>query len=371
MQTRTLGRTGIEVSAISLGTEYLINLPQEHVDGVIHYAIEKGINYFDLFYGLPDFRDILGRSFRGYRDRVHLTAHLGAIVENGQYGLSRDPQLALQYFEDYLRRYHTDYVDVLFLHNSDGQQDYDTLMAPGGLLELAQRLQREGKARAIGFSGHTASTARQAAESGAIDVVMFPINLAANAVPGKRELFQACAAHDVALVAMKPFAGGKLLQAESRMALEIYQSGGDPMELEKRGAVTPVQCLHYVLSQVGVSTVVPGCKSIAELDQALAYWEADDAARDFSELLVAFAQYETGACVYCNHCLPCPSVIDIGQVNRLLDMATTELTPALRAAYAALPASGADCIQCGACEARCPFGVAVIDRMEQAAALFA
>jgi hypothetical protein len=370
MQTRTLGRTGIVVSAISLGTEYLINLPQEHVDGVIHHAIERGINYFDLFYGLSDFRDIMGCAFRGYRDRVLLTAHLGATVENGQYARSRDPKLSLQYFEDYLRRYDTDYVDVLFLHNSDGQEDYDTLMAPGGLLELAQRLQREGKARVLAFSGHTVSTARQAAESGVVDLIMFPINLAANAVPGKRELLQTCAAHDVALVAMKPYAGGKLLQADPRVALENYQSGGGQMELSKERAITPIQCLHYVLSQVGVSTIVPGCKDIAELDQALAYWDADDEARDYSELLVAFQQYQAGECVYCNHCLPCPASIDIGQVNRLLDMATASLTPAVRAAYAALPASGADCIQCGACEERCPFGVAVIDRMEQAAALF-
>ncbi len=371
MQTRTLGRTGIEVSAISLGTEYLIDLPQDHVDAVIHHAIERGINYFDLFYAQPHFRDILGRAFQGYRDRVLLTAHLGATVESGQGAVTRDPSVAQEYVEDYLRRYHTDYVDVLFLHNSDGQEDYDTVMAPGGLLDLAQKLQEQGVARAIGFSGHTVSTARQAAESGAVDVIMFPINLAANAVPGKREFLQSCAVHDVALVAMKPFAGGKLLQPESNLALMSFHSGGGDMELTKEQAITPIQCLHYVLSQVGVSTIVPGCKSIDELDQALAYWAADDEARDFSQLLAAFAQYQQGECVYCNHCLPCPSFIDIGQVNRLLDTGMAAMTPAVQAAYAALSANADDCIQCAACEARCPFGVPVIEKMEQATELFA
>lgn len=371
MQTRTLGRSGIKVSAISLGTEYLINLPQAHVDGVIHHAIERGINYFDLFWAQPDFRDIMGRAFRGYRERALLTAHLGATVENGQGARTRDPELALRFFEDYLRRYGTDYVDVLFLHNIDEQADYDQVMAPGGLADLAQRLQGEGKARVIGFSGHTVATARQAAESGLVDLIMFPINLAANAVPGKRELLQTCAAHDVGLVAMKPFAGGKLLQPESRMSLMFFQSGGGELELVKDRAITPIQCLHYVLSQVGVSTLVPGCKSIAEVDEALAYWQADEADKDFSQLLVAFAQYQTGECVYCNHCLPCPMSIDIGQVNRLLDMALAGMTPALREAYGALSATAADCIQCGQCEERCPFDVAVIEKMEQAAALFA
>jgi uncharacterized protein len=371
MQTRTLGRTGIEVSAISLGTEYLIDLPQDHVDAVIHHAIERGINYFDLFWAQPGFRDIMGRAFQGHRDKVLLTAHLGATVENGQGARTRDPIVAREYIEDYLRRYNTDYVDVLFLHNSDGQEDYDAVMAPGGLLDMAQRLQQKGVARTIGFSGHTVSTARQAAESGAIDVIMFPVNLAANAVPGKREFLQACAAHDVALVAMKPYAGGKLLRPESNMSLMSFQSGGDDMELTKERAITPIQCLHYVLSQVGISTIVPGCKDIDELDQALSYWEADDEARDFSQLLAAFAQYQVGECVYCNHCLPCPSYIDIGQVNRLLDMGMAAMTPAVQEAYAALHADADDCIQCAACEERCPFDVAVIERMEQAAELFA
>ena len=372
MQTRTLGRTGIEVSALSLGTEYLIDLPQTHVDAVIHQAIERGINYFDLFWAQPGFRDIMGQAFQGYRDKVLLTAHLGATVEDGQGARTRDPKLAADFIEDYLRRYHTDYVDVLFLHNSDGQEDYDTVMAPGGLADLAQRLQQQGKTRAIGFSGHTVSTAHQAAESGIVDVIMFPINLAANAVPGKRAFLQACAAHDVALVAMKPYAGGKLLQPGSSMSLDTFLSGGDDkMELTKERAITPIQCLHYVLSQVGVSTVVPGCKDLDELDQALAYWEADDAARDFSQLLAAFSQYQAGECVYCNHCLPCPSHIDIGQVNRLLDMGSASMTSAVRETYATLSTNADDCIQCGVCEERCPFGVTVIDRMEQAAELFA
>lgn len=370
MQNRILGRTGISVSAISLGTEYLIHRPQAEVDAVIHTAIERGINYFDLFWAFPDFRDIMGRAFRGYRDRVLLTAHLGATVENGQGSRTRDPKVAERFFEDYLRRYGTDYVDVLFLHNSDGQEDYNRLMAPGGLLDLAKRLQSQGKARAIGFSGHTAATAQQAAESGAVDVVMFPINLASHAVPGKRELCQSCAAHGVALVAMKPYAGGKLLQAETRMSLMEFQSGGEAMELVKKHPITPVQCLHYVLSQPGVSTIVPGCKNVAELEQALAYWEASEEEKDFSALLVGFQQYREGECVYCNHCLPCPSGIDIGQVNRLLDLASAAMTPALQAHYNALSAKAEDCIQCGACEARCPFGVAVMDKMQRAAALF-
>ena len=113
------------------------------------------------------------------------------------------PGPAEAFLEDYFERLRTDYVDVLFLHNCNTQEDYDRLMGPGGLLELAGRIRREGRARFIGLSGHNVVTSRQAVESGQIDVLMFPINLTSQAVPGYRDLLDACVAHRVGLVAMK------------------------------------------------------------------------------------------------------------------------------------------------------------------------
>ena len=95
-----------------------------------------------------------------------------------------------------------------------------------------------------------------------------------------------------------------------------------------------------------------------------------EAERDYSPLLARFGRYVEGECTYCNHCLPCPVVIDIGQVNRLLDEAAFDLTPSLRAAYAALPVKASACTECGACTARCPFGVDVVPRILQAVAVF-
>ena len=135
-------------------------------------------------------------------------------------------------------------------------------------------------------------------------------------------------------------------------------------------AITPVQCLAYTLSQVGVSTAIPGCADLEQLAASLAYLEASEEARDFSMHLTDFEQYIEGECVYCNHCLPCPSVIDIGQVNRLLDLAQQAMMPELQAAYDGLASKASDCTQCGVCEDRCPFGVSVMDRMELAAEMF-
>lgn len=372
MQYRTLGRTGQQVSAIGLGTEYLLNVPQEQAVAVIRTAIERGVNYFDLFWANPAFRDVMGVAFTGYRQRVMLAAHLGSADRDGQYDRTRDPAECEAYFDDFLHRYHTDYVDVLYLHNINEQSEYDLVMN-GPVLELALRLQREGKARYLAFSGHMVSTSRQAVESDLVDLLMFPVNLTGHAVPGKRELFQACVAHNVALVAMKPFAGGRLLLGNESFEVDDFQmgyvTGGAPERRATRAPVTPARCLAYVLSQPGVATIVPGAKNLDELEAAMAYWEAPEADKDYAAILSDFEQYHAGECCYCNHCQPCPADIDIGQVLRSLDLAQSQGSTTVQAAYDALPAKASDCLECGACVERCPFGVDVTEHMRTAAAL--
>jgi predicted aldo/keto reductase-like oxidoreductase len=370
MEYRQLGRTGLEVSAIGLGTEYLPGQPREAVVSIVREAIEQGMNYFDLIFSFSDYLDNLGAALPGHRERVILTGHLGSTEQNGQYRKSRSPKKSEPVFFDLLSRLNTDYVDILFLHNCDTQKDYDQLTKPRGQMEQAQRLQQAGQARFIGFSGHTVSTALQAIESGVVDVLMVPVNLAANAVPGKKDLLKACVARNVGVVAMKPYAGGKLLQKQRTVRVSGYQMGGQALKLKKPAPITPVQCLAYVLAQVGVCTTVPGCANLEQLTAALAYGRATEAEKDFSTLMADFRQFVEGECVYCNHCLPCPEMIDIGQTIRLLDMAQQHLTAGLQAAYDALPFKASACEECGVCTERCPFGVNVTQKMQQAMALF-
>ncbi len=90
----------------------------------------------------------------------------------------------------------------------------------------------------------------------------------------------------------------------------------------------------------------------------------------FLLFLSIFKEYITGECVYCNHCLPCPSSIDIGQTIRLFEMAQNGMTSEIKDAYSTMMKNASDCIQCGNCEERCPFDVEVIPKMEQAERLF-
>jgi predicted aldo/keto reductase-like oxidoreductase len=373
---RTLGRTGLSVSEIGLGTEFLLGLPQDDAVAVIHAALDRGINYIDMFWAQPEFRDIMGAAFRGRRDEVYITAHLGSIVRDEQYAVSRDPVVCAEFFEDYLARMETDHVDVLFVHNCNAPEDYETVSAPGGLIELAQSLIDAGKARFVGFSSHNVVTALRVIESGAIDVLMFPVNLASYAVPGKTRLLEACAEHNVGLVAMKVFGGGSLLRDKRIVELQDFQMGrqempGAPSHYELTAEITPVKCMAYVLDRPQISTTVPGCKSVEELTEGLSVYGATDGEKDYAPILPAFAQFATGECVYCNHCLPCPSNIDIGRTISLLEQGRKELTDELRASYADLEQNASDCIACGQCSSRCPFGVDVVAKMKEAAGLFA
>ncbi len=345
MELRTLGRTGLPVGVIGLGTEYLVGAPRETVVSVVREAVARGVNYVDFLFSYAEYRDNLGAAIAGLRDRIVIAGHIGAAETNGQYRRTRDVAECERLFDDLLARLRIESVDVVFVQFVDEDDDYAQVMGPGGLFELARRYQREGRARFIGISGHKVPVALKAAESGPFDVLMHNVNMTRHGEEMAR-LYAACAARQVGLVGMKPFAGGDLL----------------------RRSATPVQCLGYGLSQPGVCALVPGVKDVAELWATLAYVEADARERDFSAVLGQVAGTEAGACVYCNHCLPCPAGIDVGGVLRLAAAAGERAPQALVEEYRRLPARASACTQCGACAERCPFGVDVIARMEEAAA---
>lgn len=371
MKYRTLGRTGFRVSELGLGTEYLIDIPEDLAAEVIRRGIDGGINYFDLFWAKPEFRDIMGRAFAPSRGLVYLTAHLGATHRNGQYSVTRDPEIAASFFDDFLDRYQTGYTDVLFLHNCDIQEDYDSVMRSGGIKDLALEYKNSGKTRTIGFSGHTPETSLQAVQSGIVDVLMYPVNPIGHAVEARNALFTECLRRNVGIVAMKPFAGGKLLAPRESELMKIERTGSGERPVEREAVLTPLQGIHYAASTAGVATVVPGCGNLPELETDLAYFCAPQEEKDYSAVIGALDDFARGECVYCNHCLPCPARIDIGAVIRLYETAVRYGSPgSARNAYENLDVSADACTRCGACEKRCPFGVAAMDKVLKSAEFF-
>lgn len=381
MNYRTLGRSGLKVSEVGLGCEHLQGLSYEQVKSVIDAALAGGVNVMDVFMSEPEVRTNIGKALSGRREQVVLQGHIGAAWLNGQYKRTRDLAQCKTFFEDFLTRLQTDYVDIGMIHFVDSEEDYKSVFE-SDVIEYAKQLKAEGKIKALGMSSHNPSIAERAVRTGLIDVLMFSINpvydlMPENVVideltnmdsyarrewngihPDREQLYKTCEAMGAGITVMKSLAAGNLLKAET-----------SPFGV----ALTPVQCIHYVLTRPAVASAMVGCKTPEEMQTALSYETASPEERDYSEILSHTPKYSLkGKCMYCNHCLPCPKKIDVAQVNKYLDLTEVEgeATATVKEHYAALSAHASDCIACGSCEKNCPFSVQIIERMKKAKEVF-
>ena len=367
MQYRTLGRTGWSVSEIGLGTEYLLDQSPDVMAQVMETATNAGVNFVDLLYNGPRFWNSFAPVMKRYRDKVRVVVHWGGGERHGQATHEREQDVCRRFFEATLANLGNDYADVAMLMMVDRVELWDSWAQES--LQRLLRMKEQGRIGAIGMSSHKAAAALKAINSGQIDVLMYPVNLASRAIAGNDEVVEACVRQNVGLVAMKPYAGGAFFQGEQSLVLYWFRSGGSCLQVEKRAPIRPVQCLSYVLAQP-VASIVPGVKNAAEYAEALAYYGATEQEKDYSHAIASITTYPADQCIYCNHCLPCPQSIDIGQTIRLVDMARDGLTGELKTAYALLPARGSDCIECGDCLERCPYEVNVPGKMRMAASVF-
>ena len=157
---------------------------------------------------------------------------------------------------------------------------------------------------------------------------------------------------------MKAFGGGDLLD-------ESVSPAGK--------ALTLYQCIGYALGRPAVATVISGARTVEELRRSAAYLSAPESEKDYASALAAFPRISwQGHCMYCSHCAPCPVEISVADVTKFLNLAVAqgELPETVREHYAALPHKAAECIECGACEKRCPFGVEIIENMRRARRIF-
>jgi len=140
-----------------------------------------------------------------------------------------------------------------------------------------------------------------------------------------------------------------------------------------RRAFTPVQCIEYALTRPAVTSVMIACRTQAELCAAVDWCTATPQQRDYVPVMQGMTRFSwQGHCMYCGHCAPCPKGISVASVNKFLNLAKTQeqIPETVREHYALLPHHASECIACGSCEKRCPFGVPIIDAMKEASLLF-
>ena len=378
MRYRELGNTGLQVSEIGLGAEWLERHTEEEVKAVIQRCESYDINILDCWMSNPEVRTKIGNAICGHREKWVIQGHFGSTWQEGQYVRTRDLPKVKEAFQDLLTRLQTDYIDLGMIHFVDSEAEFRQVME-GEFLAYVKEQREKGVIRHIGMSTHNPQVAKLAALSGEIEMLLFSVNPAFDLLPPsedlndyfvesygeglagidplREELYKLCEQRGVGITVMKGYAGGRLFDART-----------SPFGV----ALTPVQCLHYALTRPAVASVLVGYDTPAHVDAAVAYEAATEEERDYASVLAKAPRHAySGQCTYCGHCAPCPAGIDIAMVNKLYDLAAMqpEVPATVRAHYQALSATAADCIACGGCETRCPFGVPVVERMEKAKAL--
>ncbi len=173
MILRDLGKTGLKVSEI--GTEHLgrTNKAKAMIVDVVNKAVENGINYFDLIFNFKEYIENYGAAFKDHRDKLVLACHLGSAERNGQYFKTRNIGICEKVFADNLSRLGTDYVDVANVTYVKNMQEYEEVTRAGSVLDLADRLKKEGKVLHVGISTHDTSVVQTAARSGKFEVITY------------------------------------------------------------------------------------------------------------------------------------------------------------------------------------------------------
>ena len=379
MKYRKLGTTGLEVSEIGLGAEWLERHNEKEVKEIIDCCESYGINILDCWMSEPNVRTNIGKAIRGKRERWIIQGHIGSTWQNGQYVRTRDLAKVEEAFSDLLTRLGTDYIDLGMIHFVDEETEFHKIME-GEFLAYVKEKKKQGIIHHIGMSTHNPKVAKLAALSGVVEIILFSINPAFDLLPASEdlntyfadsyaedlngidperpELYQVCEQRGIGITVMKGYAGGRLFSPQT-----------SPFGV----ALTPVQCIHYALTRPGVASILAGYDSTEHVTQAVAYETATSKEKDYASVLAHAPHHAyTGQCTYCGHCAPCPAGIDVAMVNKLYDLATMqeEVPSTIKAHYESLSAGAKDCIACGGCEVRCPFDVPVVERMKRATVLF-
>ena len=382
MNYRELGSTGLKVSEIAMGCEGMTEENFTMCAKLFDIAEESGINYFDLYSSNPELRSAVGKALKGRREKFIIQSHLCSVWKNEQYMRTRNLAEVKAGFEEMMRLLQTDYIDVGMIHYCDALSDWDQIIK-NGILDYARELKASGKIRHIGLSSHNPQVALKAVETGAVEVLMFSVNPCydlqpasedvedlwadenyarhlTNMNPERQKLYETCQRLGIGITVMKCFGGGDLLSAEMSPA---------------GAALTVNQCIAYALSRPAVACVLAGAHSVEQLKEAVAYESASESEKDYALAFASFPRISwKGHCMYCSHCQPCPVKIDIASVTKFLNLAQSgagkDIPETVREHYTVLEHHAGECVECGSCENRCPFGVKIRNNMKEAKRIF-
>jgi aryl-alcohol dehydrogenase-like predicted oxidoreductase len=307
MKYRTLGRTGLSVSEVGFGGAGIGHVWGATTDTdcvrAVRRAVDLGINFFDTspMYGGGRSEENLGQGLEGLRDRVYIATKVRLRTEEDLAGMEGAVRRSV---EESLRRLRTDHVDVLQIHHQLGPEGGQYVAAVGPPPRYAYRLTRdlglelgramermveEGKARFLGITawdGHR-EVVEALLSSGVFQTAQILFNVlnqtAAFAPPGEfdgvdqGEAIQIARRNDIGIIGIRAHAAGALVDQLDRDVAPGSEVARDfarsrTLSFLKKGPYGTLSqvALRFCLDNPHIATVVPGIKSVAEVEEIAA-----------------------------------------------------------------------------------------------------
>ena len=333
MEYVTLGKTGLKIARLGFG-----GIPIQRVDAattkeLVKAMAEIGVNYIDTARGYTVSEEYLGEALEGLRD--HFVIATKSMSRTKQ-GMTADIDISL-------KNLRTDHIDVYQVHNPS-MKDLDQVISPDGALEALKEAKAAGKIGHIGLTAHSLEVFEKALEQDWVETIMFPYNIVETQ---GEELIRKCAEKGIGFIAMKPLAGGAIEDA--------------------------TLALRFICANPDVTVVIPGMFEVQELDQNMA--AAEDVSPLNEEELMKMAeirkQLGNNFCRRCNYCAPCSVGINIPGVFLMQGyLDRYGLGDWARSRYEAMPVKASACVECGACEPRCPYNLPIRKMLKNAAQKF-
>ncbi len=333
MEYVTLGRTGLRISRIGFG-----GIPIQRVDAAAAKELMEavraaGINYIDTARGYTVSEQLIGEAIEAYRDDFVLATK---SMARDKEGMARDIGISLGNLR-------TDHIDLYQVHNPSPQQ-LEQICAPGGALEALLEAKAAGKILHLGLTAHSLEVFEKALELDWVETIMFPYNIVESQ---GTELMAKAHSKGIGFIDMKPLAGGAIEDATLAM--------------------------RYICANPDVTVVIPGMYSPAEVEQNVAAVQDKSPLSQEEQEKMAQIRKELGTnfCRRCNYCAPCTVGINIPNVFIFHSyLSRYGLEGWARDRYESMPTKADDCVECGACESRCPYHLPIRDMLKRVAADF-
>ena len=255
MQYRQFGNTGFRVSAVAYGgivsaTEYdgavYETDGQPFSDRWVSWAVEQGVNYFDVAPTYGNAEKQLGASLAPYRKNVYLACKTEQRTRP-------EAQAAM---ENSMRLLKTDYFDVYQLHGLSTMEELETAFAPGGAMEVLRNMKEQGLARKLGITAHSEAVALKALELYDFDTVLFPFNWHMNLSVGMgSRLIQKAKEKGMGVVCMKSMIERAWNSKQEQLSSPFPKSWCRPFDPESESEML-LRAVKYVFS-LGVDLIVP------------------------------------------------------------------------------------------------------------------